>query len=166
MEFHISYFALRASSPKDPSRILGHINPPRQWTDLSFLRIQPPKSQDQREYGMHEAQISVVICGSDNWRWAGYAFIDTSFESEDLGDGIFSYEDVHEDPIASNSELHADLPIWDPREYFLTILEIRVTQVRKELEYLVRAVERSVKQNVCWLPLSIHTGVDGEVSDH
>ncbi|PSS22711.1 hypothetical protein M430DRAFT_16661 [Amorphotheca resinae ATCC 22711] len=150
MEFHISYFALRASSPKDPSRIIGNINPPRQWTDLSFLKIQPPKSQDQREYGMHEAQISVVICGSDNWRWAGYAFIDTSFEGEDLGDGIFSYEDVHEDPIASNSELHANLPIWDPREYFLTILEIRMTQVRKELEYLVRTVERSVKQNRNW----------------
>jgi hypothetical protein len=124
------------------------MTPPRQWTDLTFLNIQPPRSQDQKQYGIHEAQISFVICGSDNRRWVGYGFVDTEFDRENLADHDLSYVGKHEDPIAFG-ELDANLPIWDPREYFLMVLQIRMAQVLKEWECLIRTVERSINQYVC-----------------
>jgi hypothetical protein len=150
LQFHLPYFALRISQPpKDVPRKVVNGNPPRQWTDLSFLKIQTSRSEDQKKCGIYEAQISFVICGSDNWRWVAYAFVDTDFNGEDLGDEVFSYEGVHEDPIASDAKLDANLPIGDPREYFLMIFEIRMAQVLKEWELLVRTVERSIKRYVC-----------------
>jgi hypothetical protein len=139
MMLHIPYFALRASPPPKPSpRTAVHSNPPRQWMDLSFLEI-----PDQKKFIMHEAQITFLICGSDDQRWAAYAFDDTRFDEEDFGDEIFSYEGVQDDPIA-RGKIDANLPIGDPREYFLMIFDIRLAQVREEWKYLVRMVDRSI----------------------
>jgi len=130
--------------------------PRRQWTDLSFLNIQAPKSQGKRQYSMYEAQISLVICGPDEQHWDAYAFVDRYFDGEGLEEDDFSYDGLQEDPIASDLEIDtnlplvdANLPIWNPREYFLNIVEIRMAQVLKEWEHLVRKVERGVKDYVC-----------------
>ena len=147
MEFHLPYFALRTTPP--PPELQRNHNRLRKWIDLSFLKIQAPKSQDFRKFGIFEAQISFVICGSNNRQWVAYAFVDTDFDDKDLGDEEFSYEGCQDDPIASNGKLDANRPIWSPREYFLMIVEIRMDQVRKEWEYLVRTVERSINGYVC-----------------
>ena len=148
MEFHIPYFALRTSPPARSQRTARKTTPPRQWIDLEFLQIEPQDSQNPRHYGIHEAQISFALCGPDDGRWVGYAFVDTEFDGEDLTEDNFSYEGIHEDPIALD-KMDANLPIWDPREYFLMIVEIRMAQVMKEWEYLVRTVERSITRYVC-----------------
>jgi hypothetical protein len=106
--------------------------------DLSFLEI-----PDQKKFIMHEAQITFLICGSDDQRWAAYAFDDTHFDEEGFGDETFSYEGVQDDPIA-RGKIDANLPIGDPREYFLMIFDIRLTQVREEWKYLVRMVDRGI----------------------
>jgi hypothetical protein len=143
MVIQIPYFALRPSSPPklSPGEAV-HSNPPRQCMDLSFLEI-----QDQKKYSMHEAQVSFLLCGSDDQRWAAYAFVDTHFDDEDLRDEIFSYKGIQDDPIA-RGKIDANLPIGDPREYFLMIFDIRLAQVREEWKYLVRMVERSIKRRV------------------
>lgn len=102
---------------------------------------------------MYEAQSSLVICGSDETQWTAYAFSDHYFDTEDLLDEVFSYQGVQEDPIAWNTELDgimvdANSPIWNPREYFLRILEIRIAHVRQEWTYLIRQVERYINQHV------------------
>lgn len=122
--------------------------PPREWTDLAFLNLQPPNSQDQKEYIIRESQFSLVICGPDHGRWVGYNFIDDDSDEEDLAIYNFDYEVNNEDPI-SLGKLDADQPIWDPREYYLTIVNIRMAQVLNEWECLIRAIERSVKNYVC-----------------
>jgi hypothetical protein len=128
--------------PKEPPR---NGNPPRTWTDLSFLKVPSPKSHNERKYGIYKAQISLVISGSDDRRWVAYAFVDTDFDSKELGNNEdFSYEGVQEDPIASDDKIDANRPIWSPREYFLMIVETRMDQVRTEWESLVRTVERSI----------------------
>lgn len=141
------YFALRRHvSPLGESRWKSRNGSPlRLWTDLTFLNLQTPKDE-RSQYGMLEAQISFVICGSANMRWAGYAFVDTAFDDEDLEDDCFVYDGFHEDPI---SLLDADLPIWDARQYFLRIVKISMFAVLKEWEYLVRNVERAIMQYVC-----------------
>ena len=155
------FFALRPYSPTEERQEREKGNPPRQWTDLEFLNRHLPKSEVQKPYGMLEVQVSFVICGSDHRRWIGYAFVDTEAEGEDLADGEFPYEGAHEDPIAMGGAavemvgevINANNPIWDPREYFLIIVEIRMIQVLKEWQYVVRKVQRSITQCVC-CPLS------------
>lgn len=131
--------------------------PRRQWTDLSFLNIQTPKSLGQRPYSMYEAQISLVICGPDEMHWDAYAFVDRYFDGEDLlEEEDFSYDGYQEDPIASDLEndpnlpmIDANFPKWNAREYFLDIVEFRMAQVAKEWESLVRKVELGIKDYVC-----------------
>lgn len=112
---------------------------------------------------MYEAQISLVICGPDEKHWDAYAFVDRYFDGENLlKEDDFSYDEFQEDPIASDLEndtnlpvIDANLPKWSAREYFLDIVEFRMAQVAKEWEYLVRMVERGIKDYVR-LPLSRH----------
>lgn len=59
-----------------------------------------------------------------------------------------SYEGFHEDPIASDPWIEANIPIWDPREYFLAIFEARIARVEKEWERLVLMVAKSIKEYV------------------
>ncbi|KAF2181077.1 hypothetical protein K469DRAFT_590492 [Zopfia rhizophila CBS 207.26] len=158
LEFQIPYFALRILPfpAGHPQRTVPNKTPPRQWTDLSFLNRQILNSQGKKQYGMYEAQISLVICGPDEKRWVGYAFVDRYFNGEDLEEDDFSYDGVQEDPIATDFEVDTNLPIidanlpkWNPREYFLNIVEFRMAQVLKEWEGLVRKVQRSVRDYVC-----------------
>jgi hypothetical protein len=128
-------------------------NSPNQWTDLSFLEVQTPKALDGRKVGMFEAHFSLVICGSHESRWVGYALDNTEFDGEELHDKIFPCEGVHPDPIASclnDSGLDADLPIWNPREYFLFAVSNRITRAAIEWDALLRAIERRINQYVCW----------------
>jgi len=118
LECHLPYFALRTSRPPEVSSQRGvKTKPPRKWTDLSFLEMRTPKSQYKRMHGIYEAQISFVICGSDDWQWVAYAFIDVNFDGDDLEDEVFSYEEFQKDPIALG-EHDANLPIMNPRMYF------------------------------------------------
>jgi hypothetical protein len=116
------------------------------------LKISQDKPHDRNSFKIHEASISLAICGCDNKRWEAYAFVDTENVSDDenLSDKIWNVEEWALDPIASDEsvEVNANKPIWNPREYFLMILEIKIRQVLKEWQYLVRTVERSVKAYV------------------
>jgi hypothetical protein len=89
---------------------------------------------------------SFVIWGTDNHRWVAYAFADTEFNDEPLGDKILPYDGAHVDPI---SETEAKFPIWDAREYFLKVFQLRISQVLEEWEGLVLPVKRSIDEYVC-----------------
>src|SRR2546423_5707022 len=147
LDLHLPFFLLRKSTP--PEQSVGKVNtkPRRRWTDMSFLKIDTSESQDQEPkevWGIHEAQTSCVVAGSDDWRWVGYGFVDTEIDGflTDL-----SKDDLSFDRIAAG-ELEANIPIWRPRDYWLKLFEIRIEQVRKEWEYLIHKVEPSVTQYV------------------
>jgi hypothetical protein len=48
--------------------------------------------------------------------------------------------------------LDADKPIHNPREYFLTVLRIRLNQVRREWQQVVEKLSQVVRayEKVCW----------------
>lgn len=147
MEFHIPYFALRSSSPKDYPQTVAN-SPLRERIDISFLQMKYPNSLCDEKNTIYEAQFSFVICGEDDTRWVAYAFADTALDDDNLADNGFSDEAFRPDPILP-SHLDANLPIWDPRHYFLRILEFRITQLLSEWEYLVRTIERRIRRYVC-----------------
>jgi hypothetical protein len=61
---------------------------------------------------------------------------------------------MNEDPITSDGvgiapgNLGIDDAIWDPREYFLRIMDARIKQILTEGSCIVRKVEKSVDQEV------------------
>jgi hypothetical protein len=124
---------------------------------VSFLNIQNANVEEKTHCSIYEAQTSLVICGPGEQQWTAYAFIDCYFNAESPLDQEFSYEEMQEDPIAWTCEIDGELatfvdankPIWNPREYFLAILENQMARVVKEWEYVVRQLQGSVKQSVC-----------------
>ena len=148
MEFHVPYFILTTSPPREDHAHIGvHSKPPRHRVDLSFLQIKNATPQDQKIYGILEAHMSFVICGVDDRRWSGYAFVDTESDGDDWVDRDCHYEGWHEDPITLG-EQNANRPIWNPREYFLRIVQFRMVQVLENWKKLVRPVESSINQYV------------------
>jgi hypothetical protein len=117
-------------------------SPRRDWTELSFL---DPGSKDET-HAMYQARYSLVLCGSGDQRWIGYAFVDRDFgPEEDMEEGDFSYTGFFEDPIASNENgtIDANRPIKDPREYFLRVLENQSKKVLNEWKSLVALIKKA-----------------------
>lgn len=105
------------------------------------------------------AQLSVAMIVIDERRWKAHAFIDTYFDEEEDRE---SAQDYHEDmglddeecvdglqvdPLG-HGEFDANLPIWNPLQYFLRVLETRIRQVKAKWEDLVKSLEIGVKQFV------------------
>jgi hypothetical protein len=149
MELHLPYFALR-TSPISQGQTPAH-KPWRAWKDLSFLRPQATCFQGEQTYGMYEAQVSMIIYGSDHTRWTAYAFVDIEFDGEILDEkyNYFSYEGETtfiEDPIVDEGS-DANLPIWDPRAYYLKVFKARITQICREWQNLICHVKRCIQKH-------------------
>jgi hypothetical protein len=100
---------------------------------------------------LYESQISCVIAGSDKWRWVGYCFVDTFFDAgTEIREGVHSIHDdllqggMHMDPFTYGIK-DAELPIQDPREYFLTVFQIRIHQVLTEWQRVVDELRQGVR---------------------
>lgn len=96
---------------------------------------------------MFEANFSFIICGVDDRRWTAYAFDDTLLNVEELLRTEDSSGGMVCDPISLGC-LDAELPIWDPRVYFLKVLQLRLGEAAASWESLIRSVERSIWKHV------------------
>lgn len=88
---------------------------------------------------IHEAQISCLISGLDHDSWVAYLFIDTYYQGQESYESVEYYhsqEDFEPDPFTAGT-MDSNLPIWAPREYFLTVYECRLKQMRHALHNLV-----------------------------
>ncbi|KAH6441610.1 hypothetical protein HBI59_115730 [Parastagonospora nodorum] len=145
MEFHIPYFAMRRSRPEhdfDGRRKRGH----RGWMNIAFLDARETASSSEEVCGVHQAQISVTICGTDNLRWTAFCFEDRSFD-EDSEMGNDEQTDFHQSDQLAKGSFGGEDTIWDAREYFLRVLLIRMRHVLKEWVELVRLIDSGIKQH-------------------
>jgi hypothetical protein len=146
LELHLPFFILSQSTPPDPP-VKCKSQPPREWTDLSFLELQTLKPQSSvpgEVWGLHAAHISYVVTGSDDWRFVGYAFVDQE------ADGLLtdkSEEDLGFDQIAAG-EIEARFSLCRPRDHWVLVFEVRAEQVRRAWEYLIYKLEIGVSQYV------------------
>jgi hypothetical protein len=125
LSLHLFFFALREHRQEGSTQQHG--------TDLSFLAYS--NFPERKRYMMVKSRFSLVISGSGDRHWTAYAFVDDGFDEDQDLEIEFLYDGVHEDPIASDCGLDvidANQPIWDPREYFLAIFEIRIKHVLRE----------------------------------
>jgi hypothetical protein len=136
---------------------------------LSYLQHQRPhdrRQQRPQRYVIREAHTSIVICGWDNSKWVGWAFVNAPFDPTTQGNDEDDEDDedegqddepviLEEDYFAVDGDggiVHdANKPIWDPRRYWLRIIEIRILRIMKEWIWLVRFVEKGIEALVSTL---------------
>ncbi|KAH0847219.1 hypothetical protein AYO21_02607 [Fonsecaea monophora] len=152
LAFHLPFFAVRTSeTPQTDCRRDRNKIPLRRRQDISFLNWQA----DAPSIYLYDAQVSCVITGFDWTRWIAWLFIDTYYfdpgdESEE--DVSEYYEDglspagMRADPLTYGL-LDADKPIWDPEDYFLTVLKTRFAQVKREWKGVVTKLKSSFRHH-------------------
>lgn len=146
LSFSLPFFAWRAfdtprSPLQDPRRFVRSDVPLRRSRDVSFLDDSVPS----RSHYIYESQISCNITGPDVWRWVAYFFVETYHDHE-------SRETVQEhhadsfpmDPL-TNGTVAADMPLADPRAYFIVVFHIRLSQVKCEWEKIVDKIRQGVR---------------------
>jgi hypothetical protein len=172
LAFDLPYYAFRVAPCHSPPRDLrkrksAATDTLRNITDLSFL-VRKPKSPvppTTKAY-LCEVQTTVLISGSDPWRWVAYCFVDTYFESEDKRESVDAYDEEVEiddeslvlfrpDPFTT-AEWDANLPVLNPREYFLIVLESRLRQARDEWHTLATNMGDIINEYVSHLFLIQH----------
>ncbi len=140
MEFHLPYYALRKSpKPISDSRALRRSG--------KFV----PSRQILHEYEqIHEAQISLLVAGIDEWYWTAYCCVDRYFGSEET---IQFYLDQNLDAPIGGAGRPTEFPVWNPREYFLMVLSRRIRQVTREWSNVVLTLEERLESHVSWMDL-------------
>jgi hypothetical protein len=140
LNLHLPYFELEKWNEQQQKRYAQD-----RGIGSSILSFSDP--QRRKHYGIMKSQFSLVVSGSDDRHWVAYAFVDRLFDEDEHLDIDYPYSGFHEDPIASDlghDMIDANLPIWDPRSYFLVIFESRITKVVKDWYDLSHTISKSV----------------------
>jgi hypothetical protein len=144
-------------------------------SDLSFLNIgSTEEGTGASPYCLQKSHISIVICGSDNLQWVGYAFANSvDDDGDDESDGSETDEDENGEEGGNEDEeedgggyqadlfasddsyrvLDANLPIHDAREYWLCVVDLRLRLIVEKWEFAIHKVEQSVKNQVGYLQM-------------
>lgn len=147
LEAHLPYLAYRASRlPRlDPRQGLdGHRL--RNCHLLGSTSLQDPgiASGGLKDY-FYEAQVSIVVTGFDEWKWTAYCFEDAYFEDDEHRKKREVDQGTALNPLSV--EKHClDTPIWDPREYFLSVFAARVEKATQEWSNLISRVLESLER--------------------
>ncbi|KAF2441217.1 hypothetical protein P171DRAFT_524171 [Karstenula rhodostoma CBS 690.94] len=117
---------------------------PELW-DISSITSSGPQSSGETSHILQMGHIAINICGIANCRWAGYAFVDGD---EEMDEEDFDYTGMVQDQFAANGDVNANDVIWDPREYFLLIVLIRVEKVIRAWSWLIQKIETSHQEDM------------------
>jgi len=134
LEFHFPYYAWRRMLPieEDPQSHARNSRPPRRSEPVIHLSS-GTESADEDDDFIHEAQVSVMVTGLDNWFWTACCFSDIYFKDEDHNEQVSTLSTpAHPMDPHSCGKFSLNLPIWDPRHYFLRTLSCRMEQVKQE----------------------------------
>ena len=104
--------------------------PLRRSEEVIHLSLDPLHPTLERDY-IHEAQVSIMVIGIDDWFWTAYCFADIYFKGEEHTEQVHVMHRNNADPH-SCGKYFLDRPIWNPRHYFLRSLSCRMEQVKQE----------------------------------
>jgi hypothetical protein len=149
LELHLPFFLLRktsvyGSSPASNTHNRERIQ--RRFTNLSFPGVGNLASGELGLYCISEVQFSCVVIGSDERCWTAYQFVDSKIETSIAGQS----ENGLDTSQILGRQFGAHVRVCRPSDYMLHILEIRIAQVRREWEYIVRKLGIWINQHVCY----------------
>jgi len=120
----------------------------RHSMNVSFLNL----STDETPAFLHEAQISCVVTGSDDWRWVGYCIVEAYFDTVDKGkETVLAY---HDDSLNSCEQpdpftygvTNINDSSSNPRQYFLTAFRCRLIQVKREWQRVLDKLDQGIRR--------------------
>lgn len=117
----------------------------------------PNFGDEQDQFCYHDAQISFLITGVDEWYWTAYCCVDTFLGDSEHPDTYLNYND--DGPSGGGKE--ELYPVWNPREYFLLVFSRRCKQVAREWEVLVQELVSRSDTYVAHLPCKAVYGIVG-----
>ncbi|KAH7155824.1 hypothetical protein B0J13DRAFT_604747 [Dactylonectria estremocensis] len=151
LEFHLPFFVWKnAKTVLRDKRVRSDKSPLRKSRALAFLKKCKTglKEDDALDY-LHESQWSCVVTGFNNSVWSAHGFTDTYFyEADDQFDRsstnhyarcMDEEEVIYWDPIIGSD---ANLPVMDPREYFVATLRNCTKGIIEEWTNIITRLER------------------------
>jgi hypothetical protein len=138
---HIPFLALRTGKRRPDGRHIGG-KQLRESMKLPLDKHGNPPTDLTEEY-YYEAVASASIIGIDEWVWTGYCCIDTYF-----GEEAWNYPDSPKDEETdgpSGGSILQKRPVWNPRQYFLVVLQQRVIQATTEWNALIMTFAERLK---------------------
>ncbi len=92
-----------------------------------------------------------MVTGIDRFTWSAYEFNDSYFSSQKLCSRHYhSMKDGKErfDPLSGSF----GPPSWEPREYFLKVVEFQLREVHGEWHFVINELQRAVDEHVLSMP--------------
>jgi hypothetical protein len=86
------------------------------------------------------------VTGVDEWQYTSYCCVDTYFGKES-GHGAYFHPPTLMEP-ASGGLKELKYPLWNPRDYFLCILSIRIDETVWESLALINSFEERMEEYV------------------
>jgi hypothetical protein len=86
---------------------------------------------------LYDAQLSIVVTGTDDWVWTAYCIEDSYFDSVGSSQTPFDF-------ISADNPL-LESPIWDPREDFLAVSVVHLSTVAREYEFATQIFQQDIK---------------------
>lgn len=144
LEFHVPFPTLRCMH-KPFSQ--GSVIREKTWLDVRFLGMVCDNKGRACQWDLYEANISVVISGWDHCRWVSWTFSNTHSDPTCRKDD----DELREDYCATDGNgpnngkvIEADSPTWDPREYWLRVVNIRMSLICEEWRWLIMNIARHI----------------------
>src|SRR3569833_304265 len=105
-------------------------------------------SQSGLTYYLYESQTSIALTGMDDSLWTVFALSDAYYDekrSSQYHHRQTRRSSLRFDPLWPG-RVDANLPLWDPREYFLRVTDIQLEKATQEWDFLVKAFKETVQR--------------------
>jgi hypothetical protein len=144
LEFHIPYFAIRRDGNAVDNRTFegGRLR--------KAVRLPLPRTELEEMSHYYEVNISLLVIGVDDWLWTSYFLVDTYHGSEPQKLKYLNDRSPREPATAGTKSL--DFPLWCPREFFITVLNVRFNQAVREFRATIDAFDGRMSEYVSTIP--------------
>ncbi|KAK7456631.1 hypothetical protein Landi51_01907 [Colletotrichum acutatum] len=155
LQLSLPFRALRTTAePRtDDRRKKSNEEPLRSSMDITFMRRFTKIPIEATSFDViYSSHTSAIVTGSDQHRWTGVAFLESWYEDalddEPHPDMVARYGNDKEDGLDSDPLWRGKSDVmrssWEPRSYFIRILQIRLNQINGEWESLYFHVHKAI----------------------
>jgi hypothetical protein len=116
--------------------------------DANISKVAQKKMAEGYKPIIYEGITSFLLIGIDEWFWTVHCIVDVFFKKNDPDwESARTYFELKQDAPMGNF-CECCFPVWNPRQYLLRALRVRVRQVTKEWKTTYRAVQEILGSEV------------------
>lgn len=147
------YYVLKEHAElKEDPRIDQHgIRWRKSWKAPPPFQDATDKSATPLSQCVYETHFAFAVTGLSHDFWTAYAAVDTYFDDTESVDKYHEMRDLYggtADPFTAG-RLLTETPIWEPRWYFVKVVEIRMRLIAREENKIVQKYKKDIEKYVC-----------------